>query len=428
MLLLVIVAASITLSLALVVSRSYHLLIGIIVAGGWAQSPLISLTHSSEFQYIDDMPAAILVGAAVVSSMTRKDKNVHKALLLLILLVALTAIGVVRSPDIGVGIAQARQVLMPFGLVFAGFVYREDIKWPNVMGVVLFFAALTVAWVFVEEFMQTPLINPTWYYVDVIGGTPYSLRMGLPPSYFADGVDGGLPTFRPGGPFMNPPTMGFLLGLGAFAAVSRMRGFVRLAFLAATAAALMFSYARAGILVLLVVTVIYFIWVRVGKYAGVLVGLGMGAYMVSTFVEQGNTASHADGLLSGFMLGLKSPIGQGFGTTGYQALLEGAAGGAGGESLLGLYFAWMGWPMILAALVCLLRLWKLLRRTPKAESLTIWVAIAFLLTVASSESASSITSTPVLWLIGGSVLAMSVPPKPERVQTSRIHARTERQG
>jgi hypothetical protein len=400
-LLLFVVIASAVISSVLILGRSYHVLILLIVAAGWSQAPLISLTRSDAFQYLDDVPAVVLVLAAIIRAFSAADKRLNKALALMLVLILLVGIGFVRSPDGAIGFAQARQVLMPLGLAFAGFVYRDAIRWTKVSGYLLLLAALTVAWVLVEEVMQAPLIDPAWYHVNVVGGNPDSMRMGLPPAYFADGVSGGDLTFRPGGPFMNPPVMGFLLGLGAFAAVARLRGLSRLAMLAAIGVSLFFAYARAGMLIFLVVTVVYFIWVKVGKYAGVLVAVGLGAYLFTTFVEQGNTASHSDGLFSGFMLGLQSPIGLGFGTTGYQAALEGASTGVGSESLLGLYFAWMGWPMIAVALLLMLHLGKLLRRVPRAASLPVWLAVGFVLAVASYESASSMATTPVFWLIVG---------------------------
>ena len=408
-----VVTASAVISLVLILGRSYHVLILLVIAAGWSQAPLITLTRSDAFQYLDDVPAAVLVAAAVIRAFSSQNRRLHRALGLMLLLVILVGIGFIRSPDADIGIAQARQVLMPLGLVFAGFVYRDDIKWRKISAYLLLLAGLTVAWALAEEVVQAPLLDPSWYHVNVVGGNPRSMRMGLPPAYFADGVSNGDLTFRPGGPFMNPPVMGFLLGLGAFAAVARLRSFARLAMLAAIGATLFFAYARAGILIFLVVTVIYFIWTKVGKYAGILVGLGLGGYLFSTFIEQGNTASHSDGLLSGFMLGLQSPAGLGFGTTGYQAALEGASTGVGSESLLGLYFAWIGWPMIAAALLLLIHLGKLLRRVPRTQSLPVWLAVGFLLTVASSESASSMASTPVLWLTVGSVVAMTVPLRPQ---------------
>ena len=425
MLLPVVVSLLVIVSVLLVVSRSYHLLVWVIIAAGASQAVLLSLTHSVVFQYIDDIPAAILVLAAAVSTLVSGRKAQRKALLLLALLVLLAATGIARSPDIGVGLAQARQVLMPLGLVFAGFVYRDAIPWPRVANYVLFFAAITVLWVLAEELLQQPIIDPTWYYIDVVGGSPSGLRMGLPPSYIADGIGGGGTVFRPGGPFMNPPVMGFLLGLGAYAASTRLRGTLRLVFLASIGSALAFAYARSGIVIFIAVTVVFLIWLKVGKIAGAIVGLAAGAYVVSIFLAQGNTASHSDGLLSGFTSGIRSPLGLGFGTSGYQALLEGGSSGAGSESLLGLYFAWLGWPMIVATLACVLHLWKLLRRSPRRESLPIWLTIAFVLTIASSESASSMASTPILWLIIGSVLATAAPAKTVSSSHARLRPRHE---
>ncbi|MHC6591782.1 hypothetical protein [Arthrobacter sp. C152] len=411
MLLLSIVVTLALISVALVLGRSYHVLIGLVIAAGWSQAPLISLTHSSVFQYIDDVPVIVLIMAAVTRSFTATDRRLHKALGLLLLLALFVAVGFLRSPDPGIGLAQARQVLMPLGLVFAGYVYRDLVQWSKVAGFLLVFGGLTVAWVLIEEVKQAPLLDPTWYYLNVVGGKPSGMRMGLPPAYFADGVSDGEAALRPGGPFMNPPVMGFLLGLGAFAAVAKLRGLARIGMLAAIGVSLFFAYARAGILIFLVVTLIYLIWVKIGKYAGLLVGLGLGGYLFSTFVEQGNTASHSDGLFSGFMLGLQAPIGLGFGTTGYQAALEGASTGVGSESLLGLYFAWLGWPMLVAVLLLVVRLWKLLRQVPRGGSLPVWLTIAFVLAVASSESASSIASTPVLWLAAGAVIGLRTPQK-----------------
>lgn len=411
MLLPFVVTASAVISLVLILGRSYHVLILLVIAAGWSQAPLISLTRSDAFQYLDDVPAAVLVVAAAVRAFNVPDRRLNRAFLLMLALVFLVVLGFLRSPDTEIGIAQARQVLMPFGLIFAGFVYRHDIAWSKVFKYLLLFVGVTVAWVIAEEIRQAPLLDPVWYHVNVVGGNPRSMREGLPPAYYADGVSGGELAFRPGGPFMNPPVMGFLLGAGAFAAVAKLRGLVRLGMLAGIAVALLFAYARAGILIFLVVTAVYFIWLKVGKHAGLVTGFAMAGYLFITFVEQGNTASHSDGLFSGFMLGLQSPLGLGFGTTGYQAALEGASTGVGSESLLGLYFAWMGWPMVIAVVLILIRLLHLLRRAPKNRSLPVWLAVAFLIAVASSESASSVASTPTLWLVVGAVLAMRVPPK-----------------
>lgn len=426
MLLLTVVLVSALVSFLLVLARSYNLLIGVVVVSGSLQAPLMSLTESSAFQFIDDVPAAFLVAGAALQAMTKLRGRHQRALLVILLFILLSVIAMTRSPDLGVAAAQARQVLLPFGLIFAGYTLRHQIRWKSVYNCLLLVTVFGLVWVGMEELHQRPLVSPTWYYLEVVGGDRIDLRKGLPPSYFADGV-GSEPIFRPGGPYMNPPVMGFLLGLGAFASVARFKGITRILMLIAIAAALYFSYARAGILLFVGVTLIYLVWTKVGKYAALLVSMGLGFLIASTFLEQGNTASHSDGFISGLQAGLTSPLGLGFGTTGYQAVLEGAETGAGSESLMGLYFAWLGWPVIIAACLVAWRLVSLLRKLPRNYSLPIWISISFLLTVASSESASSMASTPVLWVVLGAVLGIGGPEDARRfIASGKVPPRTDR--
>lgn len=354
-----------------------------------------------------------------------KNGRDKRALALFAVLLMLVAIAFSVSPDYSIGLAQARQVVMPLGLVFAGFVLRHEIPWRSVQKTIIFFSLVAIIWVYAEEVKQAPLLDPVWYYLDGLGASETSLRSGLPPAYYADGV-GGKTVFRPGGPFMNAPVLGFLLGLGAYAGVARLSGISRLIFLALTALALYIAYARAGLLIFAIVTIIYFIWLKVGRFAGILVAVGLGAFMTLTFLDQGNTASHSDGLLSGFLTGITHPLGLGFGTTGYQAALESGSAGVGSESLLGLYFAWLGWPMIAGVLFFVAALVVRLRVLSRKASLPVWCAVAFLLAAASSESASSISSTPLLWLLCGSVLALAAKPLPA-VQTQDCGRQVARQ-
>ncbi|MFC9773320.1 MULTISPECIES: hypothetical protein [unclassified Pseudarthrobacter] len=394
------------LSVLFLLGRSYSLLIWTIVAAGWSQSSLLSITHSLDAQYVDDIPTIALIVGAIFYAVQSGDRRNFKALGLVLVLVAVVGFGFIRSPDAGIGLAQARQVLLPLGLMFAGFALRDAIRWRSVQKTIIFFGFLTILWIGCEEVLQRPLLDPVWYYIEGINAKSLSLREGLPPAYFADGI-GGETIFRPGGPYMNAPVMGFILGLSAYAAVARLRGVTRIVYLAATVAALYVSYARAGLLIFAVVTIIYFIWLKVGRLAGVFVAAGLGVFMIVTFLDQGNTASHSEGLQTGFLTGLTSPLGLGFGTTGYQAALEIGSMGVGAESLLGLYFAWLGWPMIAAAAVFGIAMFRRLRGLARHRSLEVWAAVAFMLAVASSESASSIASTPMFWVLCGTVLGTS---------------------
>jgi len=391
----------------LLIGRSPHLLLGFIVIAGWSQAVLASLTHSTAFLYADDAATFFLVVYAAERTLGSRDKRDRTAALLFLGLLGLSALAVLRSPDLGVGLEQARQVLFPLGLVFAGFVLRDERPWERVLPCVVALTMVAVAWALAEQYLARPLLDAVWYYTVAVGGARNTLRIGLPPSYFADGV-GGSTVFRSGGPFMNPPVLGLFLGLGAYAAIRTLREWSRFWTLGAIGLALAFTYARAGILVFVVLTLVYLVWSRVGRWASVITGGSLGAYMAVVFLQQGATANHANGLLSGILIATRTPLGLGFGTSGYQATLEGATkGGAGGESLLGLYVAWLRWPMLILVLWTGVRLWSALRSTPRRSSLPIWLSVAFLLAAASSESTSSIATTPVFWMICGLVIVQS---------------------
>lgn len=417
---LAVVTTWILICAALVIGRSWTLLACFTVVCGFAQVPLIALFESNSVQFIDDIPAAMLVLVGIASLFASRDPRDRTALGIAFAALAIVAYATVRSPDLIVGIAQARQVLLPFGLVIAGFALREKIQWRQLWNTVLVISVLTAAWMIFEEIVQAPLLDPVWYYTEAIGGSHASMRNGLPPAYFAD-VAGGT-VFRPGGPFMNPPVAGFILGAGSYAAMRNCRGGTRGFILLLIAVALAFATARAGIVIFAIVTVVFFAWNKLGKFAGALISMAFAAYALVVFLEQGNTSSHTDGLLTGVMTALRQPLGVGFGVTGYQASLSGAEVGAGSESLLGLYIAWLGLPALIAVVLVLISLIRRLSRTPRGDSLNIWIALAMLTTAAVSESASSAATTPALWMAVGFALAQR--PMPQLVSEPTGAVRT----
>ncbi|WP_396668828.1 hypothetical protein [Microbacterium sp. R86528] len=417
---LAVAVAWLAICFALVLGRSWTLLAGFAVLCGFAQMPLISLFESNAVQFIDDIPAAVLILVGVARLLSSRERRDHLALTVVAITLMVVAYAFVRSPDLVVGVAQARQVLLPFALAVAGFALRDMIHWRKLWNVVLVVAVLTAIWMIFEEIQQAPLVSPVWYYLETVGGTQVSMRNDLPPAYYAD-VAGGV-VFRPGGPFMNPPVAGFILGAGAYAAMRNTLGFARISLLLIIAVALAFATARAGIVIFTVVTVVFLAWNKLGKFAAVIISGAFGGYALSIFIEQGNTASHTEGLLSGVMTALRAPLGVGFGVTGYQASLAGAEVGAGSESLLGLYFAWLGLPALLAVIAVAFGLIRGLTRVPRGESLDIWVAIAMITTAAVSESASSAASTTALWLAVGYALARCgkiAQPAPNDVRAKR---------
>jgi hypothetical protein len=422
MITLAVVVAWLAICVTFVIGRSWTLLAGFAVLCGFAQMPLISLFESNAVQFIDDIPAALLVLVSVARLAFSPERRDHVALAIAVVAVGVAAYAFARSPDLAVGIAQARQVLLPFGLAVAGFALRDMIQWRKLWDVVLVVAALTALWMIIEEILQGPLISPVWYYLESVGGSQISMRHGLPPAYYAD-VAGGI-VFRPGGPFMNPPVAGFVLGAGAYAAMRNTRDIGRVFLLVVIGVALAFATARAGIVIFAVVTLVFLAWNKMGKFAAVIISGAFGGYALSVFIEQGNTASHTEGLASGVMTALRVPLGLGFGVTGYQASLAGAEVGAGSESLLGLYFAWLGVPALLAVIAVAFALVRRLSRVPRRKSLDIWVAIAMLTTAAVSESASSAASTPALWLAVGYALAQAGGIRPTLRDRSRRSSRS----
>ncbi|MEP6477972.1 MAG: hypothetical protein ABJB03_01160 [Rhodoglobus sp.] len=410
------------LCLALIASRSMTLLVALTVVAGVLQGPILSLTHDTQFQLVDDIPAVSLIIAAVIRGAFARSFRAPRTVLVFIAIVALCAVAVARSPSLSVGVTQARQVIVPIGLAVAGYVLHEALNWRVIFRLCLVLGAGVAAWMLAEQILQAPLMDPVWYYLNAAGGAPITMRDGLPPSYFADGITGGV-VFRPGGPFFNPPTAGFFLGLVAFTVMRTTSGVARMVGLAIVFLALGAAYARAGMVIAVCAVVLYWIWYRMGRMSAVLVGIATAVYVAQIFVEQGNSASHSDGLINGTLAGLSSVIGVGFGTSGYAAKLEGATDSGVGESLLGLYFAWLGIPLILLAIAYCIALGRRMISWPRKESLLSWVCFGMVAAIAVSETGSSLAATSVLWMLLG--LALRQPLIPRALRHSDVAAERE---
>lgn len=378
------------------------LVVAMIIAG-LVQAPLVIVTQDLAFQWIDDVAAVLLIMGAFFFAVGRGGVQAQRATLLLVGIGVVAAIGIMRSPDLGVGIAQGRQVLIPIGLAYAGFVYYERVNWMKVFRITALLAVIFSAWMIWEEILQKPLMDATWYYLEAVGGTPEKLRGGIPPSYYADGI-GGETIFRPGGSMMNPPAAGMFLGAGAFALLYSTRGVVRYGGLLLVGISLFFSFARAGIVIFLCVTILFWVWRRLGRFSGVVVSVLAAAYLVQSFLEQGATATHFNGLLNGVTLGITSVIGAGFGSFGYQAVLEDMGNGAVGESLLGLWVAWLGIPLLAFIVWYAVLLVQRMIAVPRDRSLLYWLALGMVATVAGTETASSLAAGSLLWMCVGLAL------------------------
>ncbi len=379
-------------------------LIGALVVSGIAQNVFVAWFGQLAFTLMDDVAALLVVAVALLHALRFKSKRNTRALLVLLGIGLVVAIAALRASDFGTGLGQARQVFIPIGLVFAGFVLWDRINWRRLL---IFIGVLGVGaaiWMIIEGAIEYPIVYPTDSMQLRLGDTSNRvvLRNGLPPAYYADGVVAGQPIFRPGGPFMNPPTAGFFLGLATLG-VAHFRSIVmRIAGYSLIAIALLESFARAGILIAACVVIAYFSWRVLGRTVTFVSVVVAAVLLFAPVASQGRTAAHSDGLFYGFLHGATTIIGDGFGTYGWQA--DGAADGIG-ESLLGLYSAWMGIPLIAAIVWLLWRVGKAHFRTFGMSNRYVWFVVGFVAAAGLSETASALSATGVAWLLVGVVIA-----------------------
>lgn len=367
---------------------------------GMLQAPAVTMFRSEVFAIADDAAAGVLFLWALVEVFRKRSRIDIVSLAVLGGCAMLAAGALARSADAGIGVAQARQVALPLTLIFTGIVLRDRIRWTSVLRWVALLALLAACYAIAEWVTGGPLLNPAYYWTEYQGVDPGTFRDGLPSAYVSDTPSGTL--VRAGGPFLNPPSLGFFLASGVIAAL--ILG--HLLPLVAFAAALWVAFARAGMVISGLATVVAWAWQILGKWVSVTLALAAGGTLTLLFLRQGNSASHAEGLVSGTQYALMHPQGQGFGGTGYQAAVAtGAANnGIGTESLLGLYFVWMGLPALLLAMIGLFRLGTSLVRQ-RIGAVQAWAAIGVLVGAAASETASALAATAFLWLLLGATLA-----------------------
>lgn len=378
--------------------RGIHVVVNLLIALGMFQAVAVTLVQDSALSVADDATAGVLILWAVGHALRRPSTGRTASLVVLGLCGALAVVALIRSPDPTVGVVQARQVAVPVGLVFAGSVLRDRIQWVPVLRWTVGLTLAAAAYALGEWVVGGPLLDPTYYYLEHASAAG-RLRDGLPVSYVADTPSGAI--VRSGGPFLNPPSLGFFLASGVVA--SLLLGY--LLPLAVLAAGLAVAFARAGIVISGMASVVAWTWERFGKWISLTLALAAGGALTLLFLRQGNTASHAQGLVTGVQYALEHPFGEGFGNTGYQAAL--APGDLhhdlGSESLIGLYAVWLGLPALLLFAGVLVRLLVTLSRQRLSASQS-WAAIAVLVAAAVSETASSLSATALLWLICGATL------------------------
>jgi hypothetical protein len=378
-----------------------------IVVTGVIQSPLVELSGAVLFQWIDDIP---FVGLMLFTVRLASARRVHRGAAGLVGVgTGAIVIALARSTSLSIGITQARQVIVPGGLIIAGWLLRDRLRWATVARAITAVACTSAIWMLAEALLRQPLINPTSSYLAITNAPLTSLRGGLPSSFYADGISTDA-WFRPGGPFLNPPIAGIVLGIGFLTARMSPRRWVRVGVKGLCLLALAAAFARAGLLIVLCLTVLLWCWRWFGPVVTSIVSVGAAIVLADIIGQQGGSGSHVVGLATGIAHGFTTPLGHGFGESGYQAALHSGASGPVSESFIGLFLSWFGWAglMLLGCLIARARR-VLMTATRRDQQAAGWFVIGMIGASALSESATALQGVGPGWLLIGLYLASPIP-------------------
>ena len=373
------------------------------VAAGVVQWPLIALLGDLKLQLTTDISAVTLILAVAWAARARVLRPWP--------ILAVAALGLflgletARAPDLTSGALALRQILYPLLLLTVGSLTAREIDWQRFGRALAMLAALSAAYMILEKLNGGPLIDPTPSQVALQGGSTASLRQGLPFAYVSDGI-GKVPYVRAGGPFFNPPIAGIFVGIGVYAGMRWLRPRWSILLAVAGAAATVLAVARAGVLLIAIVVVVPLTIRLLGRW--VAAGAGLGAVVVAAreLGQQGATASHGTGLLTGVEFALHHPIGSGIGTQGYFSV--GVTNAAVFESWLGVLVASTGIIALAAVAALTLVAGRVVWGAGKNVSSVMILPLAVLAVAALSESASALRGTPAMWMLLGEALALAV--------------------
>lgn len=372
------------------------------VAAGVVQWPLIALLGDLRLQLTTDISAIALILA--VAWAARAWVVRPRPLLAIAVLGLFLGLETARAPDVVSGALALRQILYPLLLLTVGSLTAREIDWRNFGRALALLAALSCVYMIVEKLNGGPLIDPTPSQVALQGGSMDGLRQGLPFAYVSDGVGKG-PYVRAGGPFFNPPIAGIFVGIGVYAGLRWLRPRWSALLVAAGAAATVLAVARAGVLLIAIVVVVPLTIRLLGRWVTAGAGLAAAVFAGRELGQQGATARHGTGLLTGVDFALHHPIGSGIGTQGYFS--TGATNAAVFESWLGVLVASTG-VIALAAVgaltfVAARAVWS----ARKKVSPVLVLPLAVLAVAALSESASALRGTTAMWMLLGEALAFA---------------------
>lgn len=368
------------------------LLCGAIVAGLLQNVLLVEVPQIPSIQYLDD---SLVLMSVIVFCFSTFRSNPAPWMWLTLLIVYGTVQMFNGMASNVVNFSEAfflfRQVLVPFLLMLCGFVMSV---WSvQVVCKLTVVASLLTAAYCLVEFVMGPPVDPVPL---AVADGLYIYESGLPGYYL--GFDlGGASVIRLGGPLLNPPTCGVLLATGALITLFgvRKRASLRWILFSVQALALLGTYSRAGLLLLVVGVIVPL----TAKYINPVIMLLLVAVIAwpvaSEVATHGGSASHVNGLLAGLKDALANPLGRGFGFAGNFGTMKAESS----ESLWGIGLSALGVGFAVALLVLS---FKLLRRI--SHDSTNWMAVVGLgaiIIACFAETASSLTGTIPLWVLAG---------------------------
>jgi hypothetical protein len=403
------------------------ILIALLVTASAIQRAVAASTQNANALWLDDI---VLVGIILFAAGRILKTSSTRTKVVIVVLVLVLAVAVVRSPDLGVGISQFRQMAVPMILLLFGMVLtREEIMSAGavVVGVILIGAFYGL----LEQLGWRP-IDP----LGVLGLNQYShagQRLGLPNSYFYYFGDGEARLERSGGLILNPPSFGMLVASGLmWAWFTRQRnGLLAIVASVVFLVVSFFAFGRGGFVLIALAVFQPFLTRKSGKFAFLVVGVALGYVALSEFVGDGQSARHVDGFFGGIFYALTHPLGGGFGTAGNTLSQLGIENESGAnESLAAIFMASTGWIGIIVVALLLLR-GVLSGRTLVGAALTGAILVSLV-----SETASGLDATGPLWILAGFALSPlsrepEVPglaPPTGRVDSAGLQAQTKEIG
>lgn len=406
----------------LILKKMFTLATLVIICAGFFQAIILSAFPIWEYQLFDDAAIFATGITLFIQSLFLRKARFDSSNKFLIFVFLIVFVELLRSHIEFSSFSQARQVLFPALLIYSGWKISRNINFQIVLFAVVSLGVFSAIWSMFELSIQNPLIDPLRAYSLQAMADSAILRNGLPSNYYADGIIPGQAWFRPGGPFFNPPTLGFFMGTVALAAMMVKTKWIKYSVIILTLLVLTVTVARAGLLIATLTITGAWLWSKVGPRTTTILFVISGTFAAWIFSFQGATASHVTGIPEMLWIGITHPIGLGFDVIGYQASNPSGSYDVG-ESFTGLVIAWLGWPAIIG---WVLLAWILIRkfrdRPISIEKVTfLFWGVGFTLAAVFSESASGLSATAICWILLGYLICgdfISFTTKPEKTRSS----------